>query len=206
MHSSPLLVEVTSDTHDSQCIAYDGYRTLCFHGVRSALEKATVEGLWPAFPGVRAGRSTDANPGDYVLQVQAHLEALPPDEAGPGWSAGVQGRWRLLRDGRVLAEEALASRSRASFPYGAALGEGGSEVIDALGAYLGMAVARVDEERPIPPRPLPAVVTRSLGPATGTPESPSTQGAEKAKTEEGRVSTKHEHRTPARAALQAKER
>lgn len=203
LHSSPLWVEVT-ETHDSQCVAYEGYRTLCFHGVRSALEKAVIQGLWPAFPDIRSGSSLAARPGDYVLQVEARLEPLPPDATGPGWSAGLQGRWRLLRDGQVLAEEALASRSRAAFPYGGALGEGGSEVIDALGAYLAMAVARVEEDRPIEPRPLPAVVTRALTPTATSPDPSSTPAP--SDVEKGQSSPKTDQPLGSAAPRQAKGR
>lgn len=199
LHSSPLWVDV-SPTDDSQCVAYEGYRTLCFHQVRSALEKAVVQGLWPSFPQVRPGSALAAEPGDYVLEVEARLEALPPDATGPGWSAGLQGRWRLLRDGQILAEEALASRSRAAFPYGGALGEGGSEVIDALGTYLAMTVARIEENRPMQPRPLPAVVTRAVPPSPDASSKPTGGSVDK-----GQAPPKHEQQPGNTAPRQAKE-
>jgi hypothetical protein len=180
VHSSPLVLEVLRQTDDSQCVAYEGYRTLCFHEVRAALEKSLVQGLWPAFPGVRSGTAADALPGEYVLQVDVRLDALPPGPAGPGWSAGLQGQWRLLRDGAVLAEEALASRSRADFPYGSALGAGASEVIDATGTHVAASVGQIEETRPVPSRPLPAVAARRLaspgeGSGIATPQDSSKQ-------------------------------
>lgn len=162
LHSSPLVVEVLPSTDDSQCVAYEGYRTLCFHDVREAVEKAVSQGLWPSYPGVRLGTAEDARPSEYVLQVEVRLTALPPDAAGPGWSAGLEGHFRLLRDGVVLTEETLASRSRAEFPYGSALGQGASEVIDALGTHVAASVGRVAESRPVAPRPLPPVAARVI--------------------------------------------
>lgn len=164
VHSSPLVVEVLSQTNDSQCVAYEGYRTLCFHDVRTAVEKSLVQGLWPAFPSVRSGTASDALPGDYVLQVDVRLDVLPPGPAGPGWSTALQGQWRLLRDGAVLAEETLASRSRAEFPYGGALGAGATEVVDAVGTHVASSVGQIAETRPLPSRPLPAVAARRIGP------------------------------------------
>lgn len=171
LHSSPLIVEVVTTTDDSQCVAYESYRTLCFHHVRSTLEKALTQGLWPAFPEVRVGRARDAGPRDYVLQIDAHLDALAPGTRGPGWSAAATGRWRLLRGGAVLAEEAVASRSRAEFPYGAALGEAGSEVLDAVGVHVAATVSKVEEREPLPARPLPPVVARAIPEPQEAPET-----------------------------------
>jgi hypothetical protein len=178
LHSSPLIVEVVPTTDDSQCVAYERYRTLCFHRVRAALEKALTQGLWPSFPEVRVGRAQDAGPRDYVLQIDAHLDALPPGPEGPGWSAAATGRWRLLRGGEVLAEEAVASRSRAEFPYGAALGEAGSEVLDALGVHVVAAVSKIEEREPLPARPLPPVVARAIPEPQPPPETEKPEGAE----------------------------
>ena len=73
-----------------------------------------------------------------MLHVDLDLEAIPPDANAPGWSAGARGNWRLERDGQTLAGERFASRSRTEFAYGAPLGIGASEVIDAIAVRIGM--------------------------------------------------------------------
>src|SRR5690606_30232849 len=107
-----------------------------------------VRGLWPSFPEVVLGSPEDAAPGDYVLQVELELDALPPDGTGPGWSAGVRGRYRLLRDQQVKSEATLASRSRADLPYGAPLGLGATDVVDAALVHITAHISAVPETQP----------------------------------------------------------
>ncbi|MES1174429.1 MAG: hypothetical protein ABUL62_08870, partial [Myxococcales bacterium] len=78
------------------------------------------------------------------------------------WSAGARGNWRLDRDGQTLAGEQVASRSRADFAYGAPLGAGASEVVDAIAVRIGMTLGGVPESRVVSPVPLPAVATAPL--------------------------------------------
>jgi hypothetical protein len=85
------------------------------------------------------------------------LDALPPDQSGPGWSAGARGRFRLMRDGQVLLQETTASRSRPHFAYGTPLGDGATEVIDATIQHIARSVFSLQEARPYQPAPLPQV-------------------------------------------------
>ncbi len=165
LHTSRLLVEITPATEDAQCVAYEGYRTLCFDDVRTSLAKSLSQALWPSFPEVVVGRIEEARGDDYVLQVEVALDALPPDDHGPGWSAGARSRYRLMRGESVLLEETLASRSRAEFAYGSALGQGASEVVDATAVHVATAVSQIDESQPRAPRPLPAVAAQLVPPS-----------------------------------------
>src|SRR5690606_21854360 len=100
-------------TADAQCVAYEGYQTLCFTGIRDTLEAALADLLWPSYREVRVRRHGDElEPGDYLLQVELTLDALPPDASRYGWSAGAKGRWRIVRDGLPIKGEALSTRSR----------------------------------------------------------------------------------------------
>src|SRR6478752_6772332 len=69
-----------------------------------------------------------------------------------------------LRDGKVLHEERLGSRSRAAFPYGSALGVGAGEVVAAFAVHVAEVLGAVAEDRPLPRAPLPAVVAEVLTP------------------------------------------
>jgi len=111
------------------------------------------------------------SPGDYVLHIDLDLEALPPDPQSPGWSAGARGKWRLERDGKTLAGEQVASRSRADFAYGAPLGAGASEVIDAIAVRIGMTLGGVPESRVVLPVPLPEVASAPLGEPQAAPNA-----------------------------------
>ncbi|MEO6603606.1 MAG: hypothetical protein ABIQ16_27225, partial [Polyangiaceae bacterium] len=138
---------------------------------------ALTRSLWTSFPGVEVARSNKfVPPGDYVLHIDLDLEALPPDANAPGWSAGARGNWRLERDGQTLAGEQVSSRSRADFAYGAPLGAGASEVVDAIAVRIGMTLGGVPESRVISPVPLPAVATAPLNAPSGT-ESPASSPA-----------------------------
>lgn len=159
LHTDRLIVQMRSESPSTQCVAYEKYRPVCFHNIRDAVENGLARGLWPAFPEVVVGSPLDVGPSDYLLQVEVTLDALPPDEAGPGWSAGARSRFRLLREGKVLAEETVASRSRAQFPYGAPLGEGATEVVDATILHMASIVSQVPELRPDKPALLPKIAS-----------------------------------------------
>jgi hypothetical protein len=103
--------------------------------------------------------------GDYVLTLDVTLNAQAPDGDGPGWSAVAAGGFRLSRDGKILHEERLGSRSRPAFAYGSALGVGAGEVVDAFAAHVAQVLGAVAEERPLLPAPLPAVVAEVLTPS-----------------------------------------
>lgn len=164
VHTDRLVVHLTGESDQTQCVAYEKYHPVCFYNVREAVEVGLVRGLWPSYPEVVIGEPKDAGPSDYLLQVDMTLDALPPDEAGPGWSAGARSRFRLMREGKVLAEETLASRSRAHFPYGSPLGEGATEVVDATILHVATVVSQVPESRPDEAKPLPRVASRAMKP------------------------------------------
>lgn len=164
VHTGDLLIHVLDATDRPQCLRRGSYRPVCYSNVRPAIESGLARSLWPAYPRVRSGRPEDATPGDYVLEVDLGLDALPPDADGPGWSAGVRGRYRLLRDGKVLTESTLAARSRAEFPYGAPLGTGATEAMDAALWHIAEDISALPESRPDEPLPLPPVATRKINP------------------------------------------
>lgn len=170
LHTDRILVHVTNEAAETQCVAYDRFHPVCFHNIRAALESGLARSLWPSFPDVVIGSAKDARPSDYLLQVEVTLDALPPDDAGPGWSAGARSRFRVIREGKVIAEETLASRSRAQFPYGTPLGEGATEVIDATVLHVAEAVSKIPESRPDEPKPLPRVAANPTLPTKGGPE------------------------------------
>lgn len=163
LHANRLWIEIAERMPENACVAPGDARLLCFERLRSTLCLALTRSLWPSFPGVEVLRSrTAAPPGDYVLHVELDLEALPPDPSGPGWSAGARGNWRLMRDGKILAGEQVASRSRAEFAYGAPLGTGAGEVIDAIAVRVGTTLGGIPESRLLLPIPLPEVATAPL--------------------------------------------
>lgn len=162
LHTGRLVIAVSARQHETQCVVDEKHHPICFFQLRDALERGLARGLWPAFPEIVNGRPGSARPGDYVLQVEVTLDALRPDSGGPGWSAGARSRYRLLRDGHVLTEKTLASRSRPHFAYGAPLGEGATEVVDATIVSISQAVAAVPEARPEEPVLLPRVATRTV--------------------------------------------
>lgn len=164
IHTDRLVVEVTDVSQETQCVVYKSYHPVCFYNVRSSLESGLKRSLWPAFPEVQIGSKKDAGPQDYFLQVEVTLDALPPDDEGPGWSAGARSRYRLFRGEELLSEQTLASRSRAHFPYGAPLGEGATEVIDATIIHMASVVSQVPESKPDAPVPLPQVAARDVEP------------------------------------------
>ena len=178
-HTNRLIVEITSETPETQCVVYERHHPICFYNVRPALKAGLTRSLWPSFPEVVVGRLDSAQPGDYVLQVDVELDALPPDDHGPGWSAGARSRFRLLQDGKVLAEETTASRSRAHFAYGAPLGEGATEAVDATIEHVAKAVFVVPESHPEVREPLPKVASQSFTTSKRTPHA----SAENAKAE-----------------------
>ncbi len=170
-HSGRLWVELGDATWQKQCRVPQGQRMLCFGGVRHAAFGALERSLWTSFPDValRGGEAVQA--GDYVLQLDITIDAMAPDADGPGWSAVAVGGFRLIRDGKVLHEERLGSRSRAEFAYGASLGVGAGEVVDAFAAHVAQVLGAVPEDRPLQPAPLPAVVAEVLTP-TAAPSPP----------------------------------
>ncbi len=161
-HTTRIVVDVQPGTEANQCVVYQKHHPICFYNVRPALEQSLTRSLWPSFPEIIVGAADSARPGDYVLQVDLLLDALPPDNQGPGWSAGARGRFRLLRDGQVLSEQTTASRSRSHFAYGAPLGEGASEALDATVQHIAKAVFQVPEHKPDQPLLLPQVASRSF--------------------------------------------
>lgn len=173
LHTSRLVVQVTEATEETQCVAQEDHSPVCYYNLRPSLEAALLRSLWPSFPEVVLGRALDARGDDYFLQVEINLDALPPDAAGPGWSAGAQSRYRLIRAGKVLSEETLASRSRAEFPYGAPLGAGASEVVEATVLHIATRVSQVEESQPWHPVPLPAVASRKITDSNSPARSPS---------------------------------
>jgi hypothetical protein len=165
LHANRLWIDVAERMPENDCVAPANARLLCFERLRSTLSGALTRSLWTSFPGVEVG-ARPVSPGDYVLHIDLDLEALPPDAQSPGWSAGARGKWRLERDGKELAGERVASRSRADFAYGAPLGAGASEVIAAIAVRIGMTLGGVPESRVVMPVPLPEVATSPLaGPA-----------------------------------------
>jgi hypothetical protein len=168
-HSGRLWVELGDATWETQCRTPKRQRQVCFDGVRRAAFGALARSLWTSFPDVTL-RDGDAIPtGDYLLKLDVTIDALPPDADGPGWSAIGAGGFRLSRDGKVLHEERLGSRSRAAFAYGSALGVGAGEVVDAFASHVAEVLGGVGEERPLRPVPLPAVVAEVLTPSDAAP-------------------------------------
>ena len=172
-------------TENTQCLKYERYRAVCYKEIRGAIEDGLVKSLWPAFPEVLLGDVDDATPNDYILQVEAKMDALPPDSSGPGWSAGAKFRYRLLRDGQTLKEATTASRSRPEFAYGAPLGGAGTEVINASLMHIADEISRVPEQRPFVGVPLPQVAAKEIKPTSGsskqTEYSPTPSGTKAAK-------------------------
>jgi hypothetical protein len=164
-HTGRLWVELGSATWENQCRTPKGQRMLCFDGVRRATFGALERGLWTSFPEVALRDNDAVQAGDYVLTLDVTLNAQAPDADGPGWSAVAAGGFRLSRDGKILHEERLGSRSRPAFAYGSALGVGAGEVVDAFAAHVAQVLGAVAEERPLLPAPLPAVVAEVLTPS-----------------------------------------
>lgn len=171
-HTGKLWVELGDATWENQCRTPKGQRMLCFDGVRRAAFGALERSLWTSFPDVELRGGDAPQPGDYVLTLDVTINALPPDADGPGWSAVAAGGFRLSRDGKVLHEERLGSRSRAAFAYGAALGVGAGEVVDAFAAHVAEVLSAVAEERPLRAAPLPAVVAEVLTPVAAPAPAP----------------------------------
>jgi hypothetical protein len=164
-HTGKLWVELGDATWEYQCREPKSQRMLCFDGVRRAAFGALERSLWTSFPDVALRNGDKLEAGDYLLTLDITINALPPDADGPGWSALAAGGFRLTRDGKVLHEERLGSRSRAAFAYGGALGVGAGEVVDAFAAHVAEVLGSVAEERPLRAAPLPAVVAEVLTPA-----------------------------------------
>jgi hypothetical protein len=164
-HTSKLWVQLGEATWENQCRSPSGQRQVCFDGVRRAAFGALERSLWTSFPEVELRDGDKLASGDYLLELDVTLDALPPDAEGPGWSALASGGFRLSRDGKLLHEERLGSRSRAAFAYGGALGVGAGEVVDAFASHVAEVLGGVAEERPLRAAPLPAVVAEVLKPA-----------------------------------------
>jgi hypothetical protein len=163
LHANRLWIALADQMPENACVTPGNARLLCFERMRKTVASALTRSLWPSFPGVALTSSSRKVPaGDYVLYVDLGLEALPPDTTGPGWSAGMRGTWRLERDGKLLDGQQVASRSRAEFAYGAPLGVGASEVIDAIAVRIGMTLGAVPEARLLLPVPLPEVASSPL--------------------------------------------
>ncbi|MGC4090361.1 MAG: hypothetical protein QM756_21280 [Polyangiaceae bacterium] len=161
-HSTPLWVNLVPGVSPTTCVEPASARKLCFAELDTALGTALERSLWPSFPRVvPLGRRDEPAPGDYVLTLELNLDALPPSSDGPGWAALGRGNWRLTRDGVALAGEDVESRSRAEFAYGRALGNGASEVVDAIALHIAMALGALPETRPDRPTPLPPVLAKA---------------------------------------------
>jgi hypothetical protein len=173
LHSSRLWIE-PSDVAENACVSPGDARLLCFERQRSEFDSALSRSLWTSFPSVESSGG-EHRAGDYVLHVSIALEALPPDASGPGWSAGARGSWRLERDGKTLAGEQVASRSRADFAYGTPLGIGAGEVLDAVAVRIGMTLGALPETHIVQPVPLPAVATAPLPAPSPQPSTASGQ-------------------------------
>jgi len=176
-HTGRLWVELGSDTWENQCRTPKGQRMLCFDGVRRATFGALERSLWTSFPDVALRDGDALSPGDYVLTLDVTINALAPDGEGPGWSAVAAGGFRLSRDGKVLHEERLGSRSRPAFAYGGALGVGAGEVVDAFAVHVAEVLGAVVEDRPLRPAPLPSVVAEILTPASAPVAPPAVEPA-----------------------------
>jgi hypothetical protein len=163
-HTGRLWVELGNDTWENQCRTPKGQRMLCFDGVRRATFGALSRSLWTSFPDVALRDGDAVQAGDYVLTLDVTLNAQAPDSEGPGWSAVAAGGFRLSRDGKILHEERLGSRSRPAFAYGSALGVGAGEVVDAFAVHVAEVLGAVVEERPLRAAPLPSVVAEVLTP------------------------------------------
>jgi len=171
-HTGRLWVELGSDTWENQCRTPKGQRMLCFDGVRRATFGALSRSLWTSFPDVALREGDALSPGDYVLSLDVTINAQAPDTEGPGWSAVAAGGFRLSRDGKVLHEERLGSRSRPAFAYGSALGVGAGEVVDAFAVHVAEVLGAVGEDRPLRATPLPSVVAEVLTPASQPAPAP----------------------------------
>jgi hypothetical protein len=172
LHTSRLWIDVAEQMPENDCVAPGNARLLCFEHLRGTVSGALTRSLWTSFPGVDLLGSKPVPAGDYVLHVNLGLEALPPDATAAGWSAGARGHWRLERNGRTLAGERVASRSRTEFAYGAPLGIGASEVIDAIAVRIGMTLGAIPETRVVEPVPLPEVATAPLAPSAALAPAP----------------------------------
>jgi hypothetical protein len=171
-HTGRLWVERGNDTWENQCRTPKGQRMLCFDGVRRATFGALERSLWNSFPEVALRDGDAVQAGDYVLTLDVTLNAQAPDNEGPGWSAVAAGGFRLSRDGKILHEERLGSRSRPAFAYGSALGVGAGEVVDAFAVHVAEVLSAVVEDRPLRSAPLPAVVAEVLTPAAPPASAP----------------------------------
>jgi hypothetical protein len=161
VHQGRLLIVIGEDTRQTQCSKNDRYQPVCFEDVRHALGDFMREGFWPSFREARVGRAEDKTSDDYVLEVSVALEALPPDADGPGWSAGAKASYQLTHKGETLLSEALASRSRADFPYGAPLAQGATDTLAAIAYHIGTRVCQAPEAQPEVRPELPRVATQS---------------------------------------------
>ncbi len=162
-HSGRLWVVLDAQTEDEQCARPEGAAKLCFSRVQSALATAIADTSWSSFRSVALKQKGDElAPGDYVLLVDLDLHPLPPSERapGPGWSAAGYARWRLVRDGLPIANGSAASRSRADFAFGRALGIAAGEVVAALGTHIARELSALPEQKPRPAVPLPPIARR----------------------------------------------
>lgn len=176
-HTTKLWVELGDATWENQCRTPPGQRLICFDGVRRAVFGALERSLWTSFPEVELRDGDKLASGDYLLQLDVTVDALPPDAEGPGWSALAAGGFKLSRDGKVLREERLGSRSRAAFAYGGALGVGAGEVVDAVAVHVAEVLGTVAEDRPLRATPLPAVMAEVITPKSAPTPAPSLPAA-----------------------------
>lgn len=174
LHTGRLFVSLDRSISEVQCVRTDRYRPVCFHNLRSSLEAALSKNFWSSFPETIAGHQKNLTDRDYVLEVHFAFETLPPGD-GPGWSTGAKAHYRLIRGGQLLQEETLASRSRADYAYGAPLGEGATDTLDAIAQHIVLRVSQVPEFEPDAPRPLPAVATRPIVTQTQSAKPPPLQ-------------------------------
>jgi hypothetical protein len=164
VHSGRLVIAIAKETKESQCVKNERYRPLCFQQVRTAIGRSLTSNFWPSFHEIEIASADEVQPGDYLLEVSLALEPIPPDESGPGWSVGAKSQYRLSRDGQALAQETLASRSRADLPYGEPLAGAAADTLAATMYHISARVSEVPESRPETPPELPKVASHSLDP------------------------------------------
>ena len=175
LHTGRLLIELRDHTADRQCSRGEGRHKLCYSRVHEALGSALSRRLWPSFPEVRLREhADDLRARDYLLLVELSLGTRAPGAHGAGWSALGRARWRLVRGGMPIAEATLESESPATFPYGASLAVGASEVVDAIALEVATSLGAIPETDPGREPVLPAVRVRLDQPSSKPVAEPAT--------------------------------
>ncbi len=165
-HSGRLWLELEPLTQDRQCVVPDAAsnpaapgaelagddltqatRPVCFGGIHDAVVSALKGALWASYPEVDVrGRTDELRPGDYLLLLDLKLDVAPPSADGPGWSAGVYGSWRLVRDGLPVRNGKLSERSPAELAYGRQLSLGAEVALRSAVVEIADAVSVAPEQ------------------------------------------------------------